>query len=235
MATIFDYNDRVFKEFSKFYGRAPKQARRATARMLTQFAFGTRVQAIKEIESSMVTRTKGFVKSSLRFSGAKPVHIDLQESHTFSIAKPRSTGFLEQQEGSMNKNSVSKTLLSRGNNFSRRVAPRFRLKSSNNFITENDFNDLPSGSKKTGAYIARVKRKYKNKPFLVRRKYKSIKKGIYIFKRKQMLILRNFEAKPRRVKKNPWMTRAREKFFKNNDVDQQWIKAMNFITRKRKF
>ena len=49
-ATIFDYDDKAFKAFARFYSKAPQKARKATARMLTQFAFGTRQEAIKEIK-----------------------------------------------------------------------------------------------------------------------------------------------------------------------------------------
>ena len=103
MANIFDYNDKAFKSFAKFYGKAPKLARKATARLLSQFAFGTREMAIIEINKTMTVRSPKFVSSSIIWRGAKATNIDNQVSSAGSIARGNSTGWREQQDNKVDK------------------------------------------------------------------------------------------------------------------------------------
>lgn len=234
MANIFDYSDRSFKAFSKFYAKAPFKARRATARMLSQFAFGTRQEAIGEIVRTMTVRSEKFVSSSMVFKGARAQPIDQQQSSAGSIARQRFSGWVEQQDGKIDNRTRTQSLLARGNNFSKRVKPSVRMKPGRDFITMGDF-DLPSGGQQVPTYISMVKKKYKNKPFLLKKKYKNIKRGVYKFVKNKMQILQNFEAKKRKPKPNPWMTNARLRFFKSTDVDKEWGKAISFITKKKKF
>ena len=234
MATIFDYDKRSFKAFAKFYGKAPTKARQATARLLSQFAFGTRLSAIEEINRTMTVRTPRFVTSSMRYTAARPRSIDNQVAITASIAKPRSTGFREQVTQKPDKRTRTQSLLARGNNFDKRVKPRNRMKPGASFITESDA-DIKGNQEKVPGLIRYVKRNHKNKPFLITRKYKRIKKGLYIFKKNKMMILQNFEAKRRTPKHNPWMENARNRFFRGTDIQSEWMKAITFITNKKKF
>ena len=235
MSTIFDYNKKTFKEFSRFYEKAPVKARRATARMLSVFAFGTKEEAFREIRRTMTIRSERFVKTSLRYKGARATNIDSQRSSAFSIERDRFTGWKEQNEGSPDKRTRSQSLLSRGRSFNKRVRPSARMKPGRSFIDENDFDDLPSGNKKVPAMIARVKLKHKNKPFIIKRKYKSIKRGLYKFIRNKMMILQNFEKKKTTVKRNPWMMNARRNYFKRADISKEWGKSIEFRTKKRRF
>ena len=234
MTDIFSYSDRSFKAFSKFYAKAPFLARRSTARMLSVFAFGTRKEAINEINSTMNVRNQKFVSSSIIFRGARATRIDDQQSSTGSIARARSTGWIEQQEGKVDSRTRSQSLLARGNNFDKQVAPSARLKPGRSFITMGSF-DLPSGPAQVPTYIRLVKSKYKNKPFILNKKYRQIKRGVYKFVRNKMMLLQNFERKPRKVKHNPWMTNARERYMSKVDLDAEWVKSIEFITKKKKF
>lgn len=234
MANIFDYDDKSFKAFSKFYSKAPFKARRATAALLSRFAFGTRMKAIQEIENTMTVRSERFVASSIRFNSARATKIDNQVSSTFSIERDRFTGWIEQSEGSADKRTRSQSLLARGSNFSKKVKPSIRMKPGRDFLSMSDFK-LPDGAGKVPAYIKMVKRNHKNKPFILKKKYKQIKRGVYKFTRNKMQILQNFEKKPRAVKRNPWMLNARENYFKSIDLNHEWSRAIDFITKKRKF
>jgi len=234
MANIFEYNDKSFKAFSKFYAKAPFKARRATARVLSQFAFGVRQEALKEIKKKMTIRSEKFVNSSMRFKGARSARIDDQVSATFSIGRARFSGWEEQNDGTADKRTRSQSLLARGNNFKKKVKPSVKMKPGRDFISMGDFK-LPSGKAQVPAYLKAVKAKYKNKPFILKKKYKNIKRGLYKFVRNKMQILQNFEKKPRKVKRIPWMKTARGNYFRKTDIDREWIKALDFITKKKKF
>lgn len=234
MANIFDYNEKAFKEFSRFYAAAPGKARRATSRLLSQFAYGTREEATKHIKNTMTVRNPKFVETSIRWRGARPTNIDNQKSQTFSVSLRNTTGFKEQQDNKVDKRTRSQSLLARGNTFSKKVKPSLRMKPSRSFFSAADF-DLPSGKAQTPALIKHMKKKYKNKPFLIKKKYRQIKRGLYKFVRNKMMLLQNFEKKPRPVKYNPWMDKARQNFFRSTNVDKEWGKAIKFITTKRKF
>lgn len=235
MATIFEFNDSSLKSFSKFFGKAPKRARRVVARLLTQFAFGTREFAIKEIKKSMTIRNERFLKSRMRFERAKPINIDNQESRTFSVGATNFTGWAEQQSGSVHKRTRSQTLLARGGNFKRKVKPSVRMKPGKSFVNEGDFN-LPSGKGKMPAYF-RILRKpsNRNKPFIIKRKYKSLDRGLYVQKRGKLKKLQSFDAKPTKVKRNEWMTRARASYFKSINLEKEWIKAIDNVLTKKRF
>ena len=235
MTTIFDYDKKAFKEFSKFYRAAPAKARRATARMLTRFAFGTREEAIKEIHRTMTVRSEGFVKRQMRFKGARATNIDNQESSTFSVATDRFTGWKEQNDGTPDKRTRSQSLLARGRSFDKKVSPRNRMKPGNRFFSANSFDKMPTGAKETPALIKRMKVNHKNKPFIIKKRYKRIKRGVYKFVRNKMMILQNFEKKRTTPKKNPWMRSARENYFRSANLDREWTKSIEFITRKKKF
>lgn len=234
MATIFDFDKRALKAFVKFYEVAPFKARKATARLLSQFAFGTRQKAIKEIHKTMTVRSPKFVERSIIFKSAKASRIEDQVAITASISRPRFTGWREQEDGLVDQRTRTQSLLARGNNFAKKVKPSVRLKPGRSFIKLGDFG-TPSGPNQIPAFIKIVKGKYKNRPFILNKKYKQIKRGVYKFVRNKMQILQNFEAKRRKPKSNPWMTNARRKYFSSTDIDAEWGKAIKFITKKKRF
>ena len=234
MADIFNYNQKSMKAFIKFYQEAPGKAKKATARMLSQFAFGTREEAIKQIKKTMTVRNERFVKSSIIWRGARIGPIESQQSSAGSIRRGKSTGWAEQQDNKTDKRTRSQSLLARGNNFNRKVKPSVRMKQKNRFFSSGSFG-IEKGKQEVPRLIRKMKRDYKNKPFIIKTNYKQIKRGVYKFVRKKMMILQNFEKRPKGVRRNPWMDNARANFFKSTDIDKEWGKAIDFILKKKKF
>lgn len=228
MATIFDWDDRSFKAFTKLYKNSPSKARRATAQLLSQFAFATRQQAIIEINRSMTVRSKKFVESRLRFKRARNEQIDHQRSKTFSVGAKNFSGWEEQMTGGKQKGTRTQSLLARSGNFDKKVKPSNRMKPGRNFINRGDY-DLPRGGDEMKVYFIKVRTQNPNKPFIVKKRYKRVKKGLYIFKRGKMRMLQNFEASPRATKVNPWMRRARANFNKQMDIGKEWEKSLRTV------
>lgn len=234
MTTIFDYNKKVFDSFSRFYAKAPGKARKATARMLNQFAFGVKDETFLHMKRTMTVRNPRFVKSSVRVIMARSTNIDRQKSQTGSIKRARFSGWIEQEEKVPDDRGRSQSLLARGGNWNKKVKPSVKMKPGRNFTSMGDF-DLPSGKGKFPAYFRKIKKGNKGKPFLVKRKYKSLKRGLYKFIRGKMMILQNFEKKKKPVKLNPWMTKSRERYFRRVNLNKEWEKSIAFITKKKKF
>ena len=234
MSTIFEYNDTSFKNFSKFYDKAPKRARKATARMLSKFAFGVRNQAIKEIKETMNVRNARFVERQMRFKSAKPINIDSQESGAGSVSVRGFSGWEENAKGSRDPRTRTQSLLARGNSWGKKVRPSVRMKPANEFTSEGDFK-LPDGKRKMPAYFAKIRTKRKNKPFIIKKKYKSMPKGLYVFKRGKIMKLQNLDPKPKSIRKNPWLRTARRKFFSKNSIEDLWKESMEDMFKLKNF
>lgn len=234
MKTIFDFNQTSFENFAKFYDKAPGKARKSTARLLSKFAFGTRNQALIEIKKSMNIRNERFVARNLRFKGAKPTNIDAQSSGAGSIETRGFTGWIENAKGSRDNRTRSQTLLSRGNNWNKKIKGPNRMKPGNNFIDVGDFK-LPDGKQKMPAFFAKIKRKHKNKPFVIKRKYKTMPKGLYVYKRRKIQKLQDFNPKTKIIKKNPWLRRARRNFFANNSIEKLWEESIKDLFKTKRF
>ncbi len=228
MATIFDWDDRNLKAFIKLYGKAPNKARAAVAQLLSQFAFATRQLAIEEINKSMTVRNARFVKSRVRFERARVEAIENQRSRTFTIGAKNFSGWEEQVTGGRSSRTRTQSLLARGGSFDKKVRPSIRMKPNRNFLNRGDF-DLPKGGNEMQVYFIKVRTNHPNKPFIVEKRWRKVKKGLYIFKGRKMRMLQNFEAKPRATKKDDFMQRARDKFDNTLDISKQWEIALNKV------
>ncbi len=234
MSSIFEFNDSSLKNFSKFYNAAPRRARKATARMLSKFAFGTRNEAIKVIRETMNVRNDRFVSSKVRFQGAKATNIDSQQSGAGSVFGRNFTGWEENARGSRDKRTRTQSLLARGNNWNKKVKPSVRMKPAKEFISESDFK-LPDGKAKMPAYFAKIRTKHKRKPFIIKKKYKSMDKGLYVFRRSKIMKLQNFNPTAKSIKKNPWLKTARRRFFAKNSIEDLWKESMEDLFKMKNF
>lgn len=234
MADIFNYSDRSFKAFSKFYDKAPRRARMATAQVLSKMAFGTRKEAVREIKRTMTVRNPRFVERQMRFGRARNTNINNQQSWAGSIEGRNFTGWEENAEGGVDNRSRTQTLLARSGSFKKKVKPSLRMKPSNDFLSQSDFK-LPSGKNKMPAYLSQLKRKHKNKPFIVRKKYKKMIKGLYKFRKNKPVMLQNLDPKRKKIKKNTWLLTAKRRFFAKNNLDDIWRDSMDDLFRNKRF
>lgn len=236
MATIFDYNDRAFKEFSKFYNKAPSRARKASARMLSKFAFGTRNEAIIEINRTMSVRNKRFVARGMRFQNARPTNIDNQFSVAGSISGNRFSGWKENYEGSRDNRTRTHSLLSRSGSWKKKIKPSVRMKPARDFLSISDFSKETSRSSNPNAvFLALMKKKKKNKAFIMKKRYKGLKKGVYKYTGRKLKRLIDLEPKSRSVKRNRWLDTARNRFFAKNNLDELWKEAISDLFKSKRF
>ncbi len=116
----------------------------------------------------------------------------------------------------------------------KKVKPSVRMKPAVTFINEGDFS-LPRGKFRSPAYLSKIWRKHKGKPFIMKRKYKKMKKGLWVMTRKKARRLQSFEPKAKKIKKNPWLARSHDNFFLKADLDALWVEAMDYLFKDRKF
>lgn len=197
----------------RWYGTQAGRVRQATAGMLNHHAFGTRTQAIRRINDTMVVRNSKFVSGRLkvkRASDRKPV--SRQIAWTFSVAKARFTGWKEQEFGTKDKRTRYATLAARKHDPSKQIRPIVRFKPKNKILTRNDYG--MSAKTTPGQFLAAALRKKENK--MIR-----IKSTVYKRKRNKFEAVQILD-KPKQPKRNRWMLTARNKYFQKTDLDALW-------------
>jgi len=217
-----------FDALEALYKKAPKKFRSVTGRVLNTFAYNTRQEAIKFVHTEMMSRKPGFAKKVLRYEKADFfTPINQQESHTGSIRHPRFSGWIEQETGEQREGRIA-TLLARGNSKRRQVISDFRLKPGRRFKTPKDYKGRTS-TQRAVVMLQHLSRTGYNEPFIVRG-HRRMAPGLYRFKGRgrkrgpQMLI--SFNPIQKRVKKNQWLTKSRERMFKATSVRKVYQKAV---------
>ncbi len=233
MNQLFDISIPNLINLKRFYKKAPKKFQKASANVLTSFAFGTRAEAMNVIKSKMVIRNPRFINSRLRVSKAfGSTNIGSQQSEVGSIPAQRFTGWIEQQTGKMPAKNRIFTLLARRGDITRQALPSARLKPGNKYISSDEFTGK-TPNKRIIAMLQILGRKGYKKPFIIRRGNK-FKKGLYKFKgsgkNKKILALQLFRTN-KRPKKLEWLTMARDNYFRKNDVNKVWEKSLKQILK----
>lgn len=233
MAELFDLDAPDLINLEKFYRRSPAAFRRTAANVLNSFAFGTQTEAKKVIARKMIVRNKRFLDSVFRVQkthGGTPIAD--QQAAVGSIRKKRFSGWEEQQTGKKRASSRVGTLLSRQNTEKKQILPRYRMKSGQNFLSPNKFK----GNTKSNRTISMLRdlksRKFK-KPFVIGRKYKNFRPGLYRFYRGKIRRLQSFKSKKAQPKRFDWMGTARRHYFKKYPVQKTWNNSIKFVLKLR--
>ena len=235
--SIFGFEGTEVKKLEKFYKGAPGLFNRAARGLLNGFAFGTRNEAIDTIKHRMIVRNEKFVKSRIRVNKTKGSRLDNMFSETGSLpdASGNFQGWVEQEEGKTAKRTRVQTLVARGNNLKNKVRPKYRMKNARNFINENtwDLGDLRDESKRVGIFIKEVIKRNYREPFILTKRYRKMKRGVYIYRSKRILRLQNFESENTQPKRIKWMTIARNNYFRSIDIRKEWAKSINIVLPKK--
>ena len=237
MPEMFQLDKRELNQLLKFYKSAPRKFLPAAAGMLNTFAFGVREQAVKQINDKFTVRNPAFVKSSIKVEKTRIVPLQNMESKTGSISRPRFSGWIEQETGQQTKRKRVQTLAARQGSWGNKLPSSARLKSSNFFYRDEDFQSKYSKTRgqRTAAMFRMMRTgQIKNKPIIIKTRLKgrftSIKRGTYrmgtdkLFHREQTF-------NPRRIqpKRLPWMQPAREKYFKSTNMKNLWASQISRV------
>lgn len=218
------------RNLEKFYRRAPKQFARASAGMINGLAFETRSAALVQLAGDLVIRDPRFVNSRMQVEKARSGPISGQQAVVGSVQSPRFSGWVEQETGQPATRNRVFTLTARRNREQNRVAPRARLKPGNNITTVNDVNiDASDEANRIRIFIQIMSRR-RNEPFIIRKRYKRMRKGVYTFRGKKKLRMLQ-EFKPLKVQRKPWMQPARARVVTKVNVRKLWAKSIGFVLR----
>lgn len=219
-------------DLQKFYRRAPKQFARASAGMLNNMAFQTRVAALENIQGDMNVRADRFVSSRVRVDRARPGPMSGQQAQVGSVSTSRFSGWVEQEEGKAPQRNRVMTVAARRGNESNKVTGKARLKASNQFFTPSDFDiQANDDDHRTVIFLQIMAKKHANRPFIMRRKYRKMRKGVYKFsKRGKLKQLQRFDEPPKPQRKR-WMRPARESATTRANIRKQWGRAISHVLR----
>ena len=229
--TTFSIKTPDLRNLEKFYKKAPRQFARASAGMINNLAFQTRNAALLQIAGEMNIRSDRFVNSRMRVDRARAGPIATQKAEVGSISTSRFSGWVEQETGKEpQRNRVFSVAARRGNE--QNVATgKARLKPGNRIYTSNSFaikaND---DDHRTAVFMQLMGRHQPGKPFVLKRKFRKLRKGIYtITKRGKLKQLQQFNAM--KVKRKPWMAPARKSVVTKANVRAQWARAISHVLK----
>ena len=229
MSQLFDIEAKNLIRLHRFYRKAPKMFARASANVLTSFAFGNRSKSLDIIKSKMTVRNERFVAGSLRVDRARGnIPLSAQQAMVGSIKRDRFTGWIEQETGQKTTRTRTTTLLARGGNVSRQVRPAFRLKPGNKFASPDDFSGQ-SPQHRVTVMLQTLSRQKSTRPFIIKghRKFKS---GLYKFLRKKIRRIQTFKN-PKQPKRIHWLTGGARLYFRSTSIDQVWAEALKRVLR----
>lgn len=226
---LFAIKNEDLINLTKFYKRLPKQFARASASVLTSFAFGTRQKSIKIIKNRMNVRNERFITSSIKVEKANGnIPLGSQSSKTGSIERTRFTGLVEQELGTKSKRTRTSTLFARGGNESKQIRPSFRMKPGNQFKSPDDFAG-ESNQHRAIVMLQTLSREKFKKPFVIKG-HKKFKTGLYKLHRNKIKRIQEFKNKvqPKRVK---WLSGGRKLYFGVTNIGNVWAESLKRTLR----
>lgn len=211
----------------QWYGKQPKLVRIACGRMLNHFAFGTRTQAIVQIDKQMTVRNKKFISSRIQVTKANTHSpIASQASWVGSRATKRFSGWVEQEYGTKTARKRFATRLGRGGDTQKQVRAAARLKPGKDVVTMGSNGYTPRGGvTNIGGFIAMLHRQKENR--LIR-----IKGVILKRKRKELQVVQVLDVKQPKRKK--WLAPARAIYFRKTDLVKLWANTVKPLMGKPK-
>jgi hypothetical protein len=222
--TKFEMNDKDLQRFIGWAVKAPRRARGAAGMMLNEFAFGTRDKAIKFWRSDQITRNKRFVESRLRAKKTRlSLPISQMVSSTFSQDAPRFSGWEEQETGKKTQRKRIGTIKGRSGSRKRRIGKRARF---NQKIRSPRDMGTTSAHIKSDHHAAQVmlvwaRRNLGREPFLIYG-HNSMRPGLFRFNGNKLHRLQFIGGDNLQPRQNKWMTKSRERYFRQADLDRIW-------------
>lgn len=230
--TTFNVKTLGLRNLEKFYKKAPKQFARAAAGMTNNLAFETRTAALINIASDMNIRSDRFVNNRMKVNKARSVPISQQRAEVGSLPTSRFSGWIEQETGKAPLRTRTFGIAARRGKQKNTASAKARLKPANQFFSPNNFDlsHAADGDHRIQIFLQLMSKEFANKPFIMRRKYRKMRKGIYVFsKRGQLKQLQSFDDM--KVKRKPWMKPARKRVVTKANVRKQWARAINHVLK----
>lgn len=227
---IFNMKSADLVNLKKFMKRAPKLFTRAAVGVVNDLLFQARKEAIQNIKSRNISRTPKFVDASMRVNKAKfGTSLSQVMGSMGSIdvsGKGLSTGFAEQEDGTISSKTRIQTLLSRvSGNKSKKVSKIVRMNRASVFHNKKKFKGGP-------AHMLRALRSKQipRKPVLIDQQNNvGMIPGVYRMKGKDLQLVQVFRARKRKVQAIHWMRDASRSVTEQGALTKTWVKHVNRV------
>lgn len=208
---MFQADTRDLKLLQKFYARAPKMFHDVTAGILNSYAFGTRQENIRILQSQLNIRKPKFVGNSIRVEKAnKSASIQDQQAVVGSIKRKGFSGWRENEFGEKYERTRVAQLFARGGDEGKVVRSSLRMRASKSFKSPEDFPGR-TAEHRVIIMLSKLKKQKHRKPFVIKR-HRKFKKGLYKFFRGRLKMVQDLDPRQRRVKQVRWMRGGVQKF-----------------------
>lgn len=209
----FKVDTRENRKLKQLMNRYPRLVKPAIAKTLNKQAADMKFQHMpKALENDMMIRDPRFMNRQLRFNQAKKttkVSLMYSEAGSIGIEKGSSkgafTGWEEQQTGQPSEKERVATTASRiGNDFSKKMRPKDRMKKQNisRFITPRDFmNSKRVHSKNQAMFFMLKESRHSRRPFIISKGFRragatrKMKAGLYGWIGRRLMRLQRFDKK----------------------------------------
>lgn len=232
---VFEMNLLDFRSFQRMQQRNPKLYRRAAGHVLNSMAFGVRAAALRELKAQSIIRNQRFVDSSIRVDKARVGQpIESLRTEVGSIARPRFTGWEEQETGKQTPRKHQAWPAARQGNIRKQVIRIARLRGTGRFPRPSDFPGTGNPVARAIRMIHILSRSEFTAPFLIlgleNKRGKKVPPGLYRFGEgeyptRKIQLLQRFKS-PKETKKDPWLKPATDKYLKSGDFRTVWGDAV---------
>ncbi|MCK5601154.1 hypothetical protein KAR91_04740 [Candidatus Pacearchaeota archaeon] len=233
MSNMFTVDNSQLTKLLLFYATAPKKFAKASGSMLNHFAFGTRTEALNELQRRMTIRNQAFMKRQMRVEKSHTrLPIQSQVSKTGSVTTQRFTGWEEQETGKKTDKTRTFSLSARRGSRRKQALPSARLKPGRDLDNPNNYEGKDSYHRVL-AMLSAIQAKKSKKPFHVFKGGRKISSGLYRFEGDQLTMLQKYATSNAQPKRRPWINQARARYFRNTDMKALWSRTISFVLKVR--
>lgn len=209
-----------------YWQKAPRKFKAASAMWVNRAAFGTRANIPSHMQSTMIIRSKPFLRSRMRVQKARSTASFAQQmAEVGSVKTTRHTGWAEQEGLAPDKRDKTITTAARLGSLQKRVAPRMRLKKGRSFRRPDDYAGR-TRRQRANAMLQKIGHERDRKPFVLYG-HRSLSAGLWRFGAgtagaRELIPVQIFKTKPKAPRRNLWMTRSVRKYFKTLNRRAVW-------------
>jgi len=223
--SIFDVDDKVFKQLNAYFRESPKEFQSASGNVLDGMAFGTRTGAIKNIHQTMTVRSDPFVRRSLIVrKSSKNAPIDSQMAKLETNPKTVKTGWAEQETGEKSRRPFTVGIGARNGQFGKQIPKRYRINAPARTI--NQFKFRNTGEARRWGFVAMMRRDYPRQQFYLDKQTGKLDKGRMTWSSKNKLRYISNPGRKHQPKKRPWMQPAAKQYMSSNATARLWQKSL---------
>lgn len=223
----FDGSDLLL--LRKFYKKAPVLFARSVVNTLNSLAFTSRTALLATLNDQMTIRDPRFVARQMKVDKAKGTDFMNAESEVGSVSTNRFSGWIEQETGKRSEKNRTTTLLARGGSESNKVRPKNRLKPTKALAKISDFKIKARRQHRLIIFLQMMSRQKKS--FLMPRKYKGLKRGVYVTSRNKLH--RIYTTEPMNTKKSPWMKPTIKRVITSQLIRNTWAEQSVRVLPRR--